>query len=65
LGRKEAREWEGGGNVMNVVFQSYSIFEYTEEGDNTKDEWMLRTCWLVLGVVREGLRANFVALANV
>ena len=32
---EEAREWEGEGNVM-YVFQSYSIFDYKEEGDSTE-----------------------------
>jgi hypothetical protein len=51
--------------VMNVVFQSYSVFEYREEGDSTEGEWMLRIRWLVMGVVsREGLRANCFALTK-
>ena len=49
----------GGGNVI-YVFQIYSIFEYREEGDSTKGEWMLRIYWLVMVVVRgkdwKGLR---------
>jgi hypothetical protein len=52
LGWKDAREWEEGGNVMNVV--SKLLYFYRREVDSTKGEW-LRTCWLFLGVVsRDG-----------
>ena len=40
LGRKEAREWKGGGNAMNVVSKLYYFLTY-KEGDSTEGKWML------------------------